>query len=51
MLKKISSHASQEMENDFDRNVNRQTCVKVKEDWRNRDGLFKSIDFDKSDFD
>lgn len=51
MLKKISSHARQDMENFFDCKVNLQTWVKVKEDWRNREGLLKSFGFDKSDFD
>ena len=51
MLKKISSQARQDMENFFDCKVNLQTWVKVKEDWRNREGLFKSFGFDKSDFD
>ncbi|MEE0762174.1 MAG: GTPase Era [Acutalibacteraceae bacterium] len=51
MLKKISSQARQDMENFFDCKVNLQTWVKVKEDWRNREGLLKSFGFDKSDFD
>ena len=51
MLKKISSRARQDMENFFDCKVNLQTWVKVKEDWRNREGLLKSFGFDKSDFD
>ena len=51
MLKKISSQARQDMENFFDCKVNLQTWVKVKEDWRNREGRLKSFGFDKSDFD
>jgi len=51
MLKEISSQARQDMENFFDCKVNLQTWVKVKEDWRNREGLLKSFGFDKSDFD
>ncbi|MGN0566174.1 MAG: GTPase Era [Candidatus Limousia pullorum] len=51
MLKKISSQARQDMENFFDCKINLQTWVKVKEDWRNREGLLKSFGFDKSDFD
>lgn len=51
MLKKISSQARQDMETFFDCKVNLQTWVKVKEDWRNREGLLKSFGFDKSDFD
>lgn len=51
MLKKISSQARQDMENFFDCKVNLQTWIKVKEDWRNREGILKSFGFDKSDFD
>lgn len=51
MLKKISSQARQDMENFFDCKGNLQTWVKVKEGWRNREGLLKSFGFDKSDFD
>ena len=34
----------------FDCKVNLQTWVKVKEDWRNRDGLLRNFGFDSSDF-
>ncbi len=50
MLKKISSKAREDMESFFDCKVNLQTWVKVKEDWRNRDGLLKNFGFDSSDF-
>ncbi len=50
MLKKISSRARADMENFFDCKVNLQTWVKVKEDWRNRDGLLRNFGFDNSDF-
>ncbi len=50
MLKKISSKARADMENFFDCKVNLQTWVKVKEDWRNRDGLLRNFGFDNSDF-
>ena len=51
MLKKVSSKARADMENFFDCKVNLQTWVKVKEDWRNRDGLLRNFGFDNSDFD
>ncbi|MDD6251225.1 MAG: GTPase Era [Ruminococcus sp.] len=50
MLKKISSKAREDMESFFECKVNLQTWVKVKEDWRNRDGLLKNFGFDSSDF-
>ncbi len=51
MLKKVSSKARADMEAFFDCKVNLQTWVKVKEDWRNRDGLLRNFGFDSSDFD
>lgn len=51
MLKKVSSKARADMEHFFDCKVNLQTWVKVKEDWRNRDGLLRNFGFDNSDFD
>ncbi len=51
MLKKVSTKAREDMENFFDCKVNLQTWVKVKEDWRNRDGLLRNFGFDASDFD
>lgn len=50
MLKKISTFARQDMESFFECRVNLQTWVKVKEDWRNRDGLLKNFGFDQNDF-
>lgn len=50
MLKKISTFARQDMEGFFECRVNLQTWVKVKEDWRNRDGLLKNFGFDQNDF-
>lgn len=50
MLKKVSSKARADMENFFDCKINLQTWVKVKEDWRNRDGLLRNFGFDNSDF-
>ncbi|MDO5123574.1 MAG: GTPase Era [Eubacteriales bacterium] len=51
MLRKVSTKAREDMENFFDCKVNLQTWVKVKEDWRNRDGLLRNFGFDSSDFD
>lgn len=51
MLKKIGSYARQDMEAFFNCKVNLTMWVKVKEDWRNREGLLRSFGFDKSDFD
>ena len=50
MLKKVSTKARADMESFFDCKVNLQTWVKVKEDWRNRDGLLRNFGFDNSDF-
>ena len=43
MLKKASTLARQELEDFFRIRVNLQCWVKVKEDWRNREGLIKNI--------
>ncbi|MBE6847433.1 MAG: GTPase Era [Ruminococcus sp.] len=43
MLKKIASAARAELEQFFRIQVNLQTWVKVKEDWRNREGLIQSF--------
>lgn len=43
MLKKAASLSRRELENFFDIKVNLQCWVKVKEDWRNRDGLIRSF--------
>lgn len=51
MLKKIGSYARQDMEAFFNCKVNLTMWVKVKEDWRNKEGLLRSFGFDKSDFD
>lgn len=50
MLKKIGSYARQDMEAFFNCKINLTMWVKVKEDWRNREGLLRSFGFDKSDF-
>ena len=46
MLKKISTQARQDLENFFGIKVNLQTWVKVKEDWRNREGLIHNFGLD-----
>lgn len=46
MLKKISTYARQDLEAFFDIKVNLQTWVKVKEDWRNREGLIHNFGLD-----
>lgn len=43
MLKKIASGARAELEAFFDCRVNLQCWVKVKEDWRNREGLIRNF--------
>lgn len=51
MIKKINTFARQDMENFFDCKVNLHTWIKVKEGWRNREGLLKNFGFDQKDFD
>lgn len=46
MLKKISTYARQDLESFFEIKVNLQTWVKVKEDWRNREGLIHNFGLD-----
>lgn len=46
MLKKISTFARQDLEAFFQIKVNLQTWVKVKEDWRNREGLIHNFGLD-----
>ena len=50
MLKKIGTFARQDMENFFNCKVNLKMWVKVKEDWRNKQGLLRSFGYDKNDF-
>ncbi len=45
MLKKVATEARQDMERFFDIKVNLKTWVKVKDDWRNRDGLVRSFGY------
>ena len=51
MLKKIGTYARQDMENFFDCKVNLTLWVKVKEDWRNREGIVRSLGYDENNFD
>ncbi len=46
MLKEISTNARHELERFFDCKVNLQCWVKVKEDWRNREGLIHNFGLD-----
>ena len=50
MLKKVSATAREDMERFFDCKVNLQTWVKVREDWRNREGIMRSLGFSEKDF-
>ena len=46
MLKRISTRAREDMERLFDCRVNLKCWVKVKEDWRNREGLIHNFGLD-----
>ncbi len=46
MLKKISTYARQDMEKFFDCKINLKCWVKVKEGWRNREGLIHNFGLD-----
>ena len=46
MLKKIASEARRELEDFFQIQVNLQCWVKVKENWRNREGVMRSLGFE-----
>ena len=46
MLKRISTRAREDMERFFDCRVNLKCWVKVKEDWRNREGLIHNFGLD-----
>ena len=45
MLKKIGTEARSSIERFLDCRVNLQCWVKVKEDWRNREGLLRNFGF------
>lgn len=46
MLKKVSTYARQDLEGFFQIKVNLKCWVKVKEDWRNREGLIHNFGLD-----
>lgn len=46
MLKEISTYARHELEQFFECKINLQCWVKVKEDWRNREGLIHNFGLD-----
>lgn len=46
MLKRISTRAREDMERFFDCKINLKCWVKVKEDWRNREGLIHNFGLD-----
>lgn len=46
MLKKVSTYARQDMERFFDCHINLRCWVKVKEGWRNREGLIHNFGLD-----
>ncbi len=51
MLKKVGTYAREDMEKFFDCKIHLVLWVKVKEDWRNRDGILRSLGYDKNNFD
>ena len=50
MLKKVGTYARQDMEKFFDCKINLQIWVKVKEDWRNRENILRSLGYDETNF-
>ncbi len=50
MLKKIGSYARQDMEKFLGCRVNLKLWVKVKEDWRNRENILRSLGYDDRDY-
>ena len=46
MLKKVSTRAREDMERFFMCKINLHCWVKVKEDWRNREGLIRNFGLD-----
>ncbi len=51
MLKKVGTYARQDLEDFFACKINLQLWVKVKEDWRNREAVLRSLGYDKNNFD
>lgn len=50
MLKKIGTYARQDLEDFFACKINLQLWVKVKEDWRNREAVLRSLGYDNNNF-
>lgn len=50
MLKKIGSYAREDMEKFFGCRVNLKLWVKVKDDWRNRESILRSLGYDENNF-
>lgn len=50
MLKKIGTYARKDMESFFSCKVNLNIWVKVKEDWRNRESILRSLGYDNKNF-
>ncbi len=50
MLKKVGAYAREDMERFFDCKINLQLWVKVKEDWRNRESVLRTLGYDRNDF-
>ncbi|RGQ41263.1 GTPase Era [[Clostridium] leptum] len=51
MLKRVGTYARTDMEQFFGGKINLKLWVKVKEDWRNREGLLRNFGYSQSDFD
>lgn len=49
MLRRVGTYAREDMEKFFGCKINLQLWVKVKEDWRNREDLLRSLGYDSSD--
>lgn len=50
MLKKIGTYARKDMESFFSCKINLNIWVKVKEDWRNRESMLRSLGYDNKNF-
>ena len=51
MLKRVGTYARADMEQFFGGKITLKLWVKVKEDWRNREGLLRNFGYSQSDFD
>ena len=51
MLKKVGAYAREDMARIFGCKINLQLWDKVKEDWRNRESVLRTLGYDKYDFD